>query len=166
MDAPAVADAGRTVYTFSIILAVFLVGLGIGSSAGSWLARDAQRARACCWAGARSASWSASPGRALLMNRAFPTGRSIRRSSPSPWFNFQLDLAARVWRRASGRVLVGRELSRWRSPRSRARGEDPARLVGGVYAANTVGAIVGALAFSLLLIPALGTQDAQQLLIV
>ena len=31
---------GGTVYTFSIILAVFLVGLGIGSGAGSMLARD------------------------------------------------------------------------------------------------------------------------------
>src|SRR6185295_3635156 len=30
---------GATVYTFSIILAVFLFGLGIGSSAGSFIAR-------------------------------------------------------------------------------------------------------------------------------
>ena len=30
---------GGTVYTFSIILAVFLIGLGIGSGVGSFLAR-------------------------------------------------------------------------------------------------------------------------------
>ena len=42
---------GATVYTFSIILAVFLVGLGIGSSASSLVARDAARARtALGWA--------------------------------------------------------------------------------------------------------------------
>src|SRR5438445_696714 len=32
---------GATVYTFSIILAVFLIGLGLGSGAGSFLARRA-----------------------------------------------------------------------------------------------------------------------------
>jgi spermidine synthase len=37
--------------------------------------------------------------------------------------------------------------------------------VGGIYAANTVGAIVGALGFSMLVIPAMGTQQAQRLLI-
>src|SRR5207247_5795209 len=36
---------GASVYTFSIILAVFLIGLGLGSSAGSLLARGAVRAR-------------------------------------------------------------------------------------------------------------------------
>jgi spermidine synthase len=45
------------------------------------------------------------------------------------------------------------------------RGQDPGRLVGEVYAANTVGAIVGALAFSLLLIPTIGTAGTQRVLI-
>ena len=36
------------------------------------------------------------------------------------------------------------------------------RLVGGVYAANTVGAIAGAIAFSMLMIPWVGTQRAEQ----
>ena len=45
------------------------------------------------------------------------------------------------------------------------RGGDPGRLVGGVYAANTVGAIIGSLGFSLLAIPHIGTQDSQRLLI-
>ena len=37
--------------------------------------------------------------------------------------------------------------------------------MGEVYAANTVGAILGALGFSIVLIPWIGTQDAQRLLI-
>jgi hypothetical protein len=37
---------GATVYTFSIILAVFLVGIGIGSTGGSVLARDARNPKA------------------------------------------------------------------------------------------------------------------------
>ena len=47
-----------------------------------------------------------------------------------------------------------------------ARGQDPARLVGGVYAANTVGAIVGSLGASLVLVAWIGTQHAQQVLMV
>ncbi|MBS0260878.1 MAG: fused MFS/spermidine synthase, partial [Planctomycetes bacterium] len=41
-------------------------------------------------------------------------------------------------------------------------GQDPGRLVGRVYAANTVGAILGALAFSLLLVGTLGSQKSQR----
>src|SRR3954466_10596236 len=41
---------GATVYTFALILAVFLVGLGVGSTAGSTLARDlASPKRALGW---------------------------------------------------------------------------------------------------------------------
>jgi spermidine synthase len=44
-------------------------------------------------------------------------------------------------------------------------GSDPARVVGGIYAANTVGAIFGAVLFSLAFIPWFGTLGAQRLLI-
>ncbi|MFB3778216.1 MAG: spermidine synthase, partial [Bryobacteraceae bacterium] len=46
------------------------------------------------------------------------------------------------------------------------RGGDPGRLVGGVYAANTFGAIVGALGISLVTVPWVGTQRSQQILLV
>src|SRR5579872_2833363 len=36
---------GGTVYTFSMILAVFLIGLGLGSSVGAWLGRSSSRPR-------------------------------------------------------------------------------------------------------------------------
>ena len=52
--------------------------------------------------------------------------------------------------------------SHWRRPRQAMK---TARLTGEVYAANTAGSIVGALAFSLLLIPWLGTKGSQQILI-
>jgi spermidine synthase len=42
---------------------------------------------------------------------------------------------------------------------------DPARLVASIYAANTLGAILGAIAFSTLLIGWLGVQGSQQLLV-
>ncbi|HEY2825069.1 MAG TPA: fused MFS/spermidine synthase, partial [Gemmatimonadales bacterium] len=46
-----------------------------------------------------------------------------------------------------------------------AKKQDPGRLVGTVYAANTVGAIVGAILTSLILIASLGTQQTQRTLI-
>ena len=45
------------------------------------------------------------------------------------------------------------------------RGQDSARLVGGVYAANTVGAIIGATVVSLALVGTVGSQKTQQILI-
>jgi spermidine synthase len=45
-------------------------------------------------------------------------------------------------------------------------GRDPGRVVGGVYAANTLGAIAGALGVSLVLTPWIGAQRSQQLLLV
>src|SRR5262249_45136151 len=43
--------------------------------------------------------------------------------------------------------------------------EDPAQLSGEVYAANTAGSILGALVFSLFLIPTIGTRSSEQVLI-
>src|SRR6185437_8918353 len=45
-------------------------------------------------------------------------------------------------------------------------GQDAGRLVGRVYAANTVGAIIGSLVFSVVLIPQVGTQNAERTLVV
>src|ERR1700744_5780877 len=42
---------------------------------------------------------------------------------------------------------------------------DSGKVVGGVYAANTVGAIVGSIAFSLVFIPGIGTQHSEQILL-
>src|SRR5262245_18719897 len=46
------------------------------------------------------------------------------------------------------------------------RGQDPGRMVDGVYAANTVGAILGSLGFSMLIVPNFGTETAQRVLVV
>ena len=64
---------------------------------------------------------------------------------------------------------VGRELSPGAGGRRFARGEsadDPGRLVGTTYAANTVGAIVGALGFSVIFVPWIGSRGSERLLIV
>ena len=84
--------------------------------------------------------------------------------SVSPWFNFDLDIARCVRTILPATLLWGASFPLALAGAA-AEGEDPARLSGEVYAANTAGSIVGALAFSLLLIPVLGTQGSERLLI-
>jgi spermidine synthase len=84
--------------------------------------------------------------------------------SSDVWFNFQLDFARCLWAVLPAAILWGASfplaLASVASP-----GQDPARLVGGVYAANTVGAIIGALGASVL-VAWRGSQFADQSLIV
>jgi spermidine synthase len=154
---------GGTVYTFSLIAAAFLCGLGIGSAKGAWLARYSERP-GMLLAGFQLGAAVAVAWGAALMNRAYPYWPIDPALAPGPWFNFQIDLvrafiaivpAACFWGASFPLALAA----------AGARPGDPARLVGTVYAANTIGAVVGALLFSVLIIPAFGTQDAQRLLI-
>jgi spermidine synthase len=154
---------GASVYTFSIILAVFLVGLGIGSSVGSLLARTSENPRLlfgwCQMFAALSVAWGAY---VLAVSLPYwPVNPSI---SSNIWYNFQLDLVRAFWTLLPAALFWGASF-----PLALAsvvtRGQDPGRLVGGVYAANTLGAIVGSLGASLLLVAWLGSQRAQQLLV-
>ena len=154
---------GASVYTFSMILAVFLTGLGIGSATGAWLAPrvgSPRRMLAWCQGGLTVAiAWAAAVIFLALPN--WPINPSL---APSAWFALQLDLvrgavailpAAMLWGASFPFALAAIAMP----------GEDTGRLVGRVYAANTVGSIIGAVVCSLVLIPALGTRDAQRVLI-
>jgi len=155
---------GATTYTFSLILAAFLVGLGIGSSLGSAIARNVARPRvALAWCQLLLCAAIAWTAHVLTQSLPYwPINPSI---STDPWFTMQLDLVRCLWAVLPGAILWGASfplaLASVASP-----GQDPARLVGGVYAANTVGAIVGALTASLLLVAWIGSQHAQQVMII
>jgi len=154
---------GGTVYTFSLILACFLFGLGIGSSVGSAIGRTAPRPRmAFGWCQMLLCAAMAWSGYMLTQSMPFwPVNPSI---TPDPWLNFQLDFVRCLWVVLPGAILWGASF-----PLALAslveRDQDPARLVGAVYAANTVGAILGSLSASLLLVVWLGSQHAQQAII-
>src|SRR5262245_35861833 len=154
---------GATVYTFSIILAVFLVGLGIGSAAGALLARSRLKPGVllgvCQLLLAAAVAWAAQ-----MLTNSLPYWPVNPALSRSPWFNFQLDLVRCLWAILPAALLWGASFPLALAAGA-ARGQDPGRLVGRMYAANTVGAILGAVGASLVLIPTLGTQQAQRVLI-
>lgn len=182
---------GGTVYTFSIILAVFLLGLGLGSSIGSIIARDSLRPRlalgVCQLLLTTAIAWAA-----YALAESLPYWPIDPSLSASPWVTFQIDLVRCAWVVLPGAILWGASfplalasaaqgLLSLKSPAPSEEGSaldtsnftlqtprasnDPGRLVGGIYAANTVGAIVGSVAFSMVLIPRLGTQNSQRVMI-
>jgi spermidine synthase len=154
---------GGTVYTFSLILAVFLFGLGIGSSAGSAIGRGSANPRAlfgwCQMFLCGAIAWSA-----YMLTQSMPYWPINPSISTDVWFNFQLDFVRCMWVVLPGSILWGASFPLALASLA-SRGQDPARLVGGVYAANTVGAIVGALGASVLLGLWLGSQHITQVLI-
>ena len=155
---------GATVYTFSLILAVFLLGLGIGSSIGSAIAGRIARPRLalgwCQMLLCAAMAWTA-----YMLTQSLPYWPINPSISTDPWYNFQLDFVRCLWAVLPGAILWGASF-----PLALASvaigGKDPARLVGGVYAANTLGAIIGSVSASLLMVVWLGSQRAQQVLVI
>jgi spermidine synthase len=154
---------GATVYTFSLILAVFLFGLGIGSSVGSALAGRVARPRLalgwCQMLICVALAWAA-----YMLTESLPYWPINPSMSTDPWFNFQLDLVRCLWAILPGAILWGASFPLALASVATG-GKDPARLVGGVYAANTLGAIIGSVTASLLLVVWLGSQRSQQVLV-
>jgi spermidine synthase len=152
-----------TTYTFSIILGVFLIGIGLGSAAGSSIERrsaDPRRALgvaqllligAIAWT-----SWN--------LTSALPYWPINPRLAASPWFQFQIDFVRCLWTILPAALLWGASFPLALGAVA-STNEDAGVVVGRVYAANTVGAIVGALATSLVLIAAVGTQNGERILI-
>jgi spermidine synthase len=153
---------GGTVYAFSIILAVFLFGLGIGSAGGAALARRNLRPEIllgwCQFFLTAAIFWTA-----YMLTESLPYWPIDPSLTANAWLNFQLDMARCLWALLPATILWGASFPL--ALAAAARGQDPARLVGGVYAANTVGGILGGVGFSIVFIPWIGTQHCQQLLI-
>ncbi len=154
---------GATTYTFSMILGVFLTGLGLGSAAGAWLARGSARPRAllgwCQLLQTLGVLWAA-----VMIAKSLPFWPIDPSLAPSPWFNLQLDLTRCLWVVLPAACLWGASFPLALAAAATGRDADPGKLVSGVYAANTVGAIGGALLFSLVFVPTLGTRHSQQLI--
>src|SRR5262245_60788483 len=158
---------GGTVYTFALILAVFLVGLGIGSTVASGFLRGAVNPRRslgyCQLFLCGAFGWAA-----YQLNVSLPYWPISPSIATTPWFTFQLDLVRCMWVVLPGAILWGASFPlalASLAPETRS-DADAALLAGSVYSANTVGAIAGSLVASFVLIPWVGSQHAQQVLVI
>ncbi len=156
---------GPTTYTFSIILGVFLAGLGIGSAAGSRLAQKKGNPRlllvscqillgiAMAWAGILLADW-------------LPYWAGNLNSTAGPWMGFLNDIWRSMLPIMPPALLWGASFPLALACAAENDADaDSGRIVGEIYGANTIGAIIGAVLFSLVLIPALSLHGSEQMLI-
>jgi spermidine synthase len=152
---------GATVYAFAIILAVFLLALGVGGTAAAYLLRRGQHALR----GLALTQLALVPALLFsgqLLANVLPFSSPLR-STPVGALHVlhvlrALDVifpAALLWGMSFPFALAAAANAH----------EDTGRSSGAVYAANTLGAIVGAVAISFWIIPAWGTQFAQQALV-
>jgi spermidine synthase len=154
---------GATVYTFSLILGCFLTGLGLGSTIGASIARTTTNARAslgwCQIMLCGALAWAA-----YMLMASMPFWPINPQIQSDPWVQFQLDMVRCMWVVLPGSILWGASFPLALAAAA-APGQDSGKLVGEVYAANTVGAIIGSVVSGLVLVVWLGSHTAQQLLI-
>ena len=154
---------GATVYTYSLILAAILLGIGIGSYAGSLLVRLTVSPRVllglCQAVLAVGIAWSA-----YLLTAVLPFADNAAALSSSPMVAFQHGLTRSLLAVLPAALLWGASFPLALAAATR-RERDQGRSVGYVYAANTIGAVIGALWTSLVAMAWLGSQHTQQVLI-
>ena len=154
---------GATVYAFSHHSRGFLAGLALGTAAASALSRNLNPRLALGWCqmlAAAGIAWTAyalADSSAVVADQSATCERSRNSSSSSIWCGRS---GAFCRRRCSGA-----RASPSHSPRRSADDGDRSAVTGAIYASNTAGAIVGALAVSLAAIPLLGTQNTERVLI-
>jgi spermidine synthase len=161
---------GGTVYTFAVILSVFLVGLGIGSVVGARLGKSL-----------KSPLIAFVSTQLLLLPAVFWSSFAINEVihtifffglTPENNFVTESNWLAKTLNDSVGTaigILPATLLWGASFPLALAlvagSDKDPGRFTGQVYAANTLGAVAGALVFSAILIPLIGTRSAQQIII-
>jgi spermidine synthase len=150
-----------TTYAFSLILAVFLIGLGIGSGLGALVLRAVKPRLALGWCQillVAGICWAA-----YMITQVLPYMPEPR--ALSGWTIALTNLGRSMTALFPATLLWGASFPLAMAAAKRS-GDDPARPVARVYAANTFGGIVGALAASLVLIAWIGTRDTQRTMLV
>jgi spermidine synthase len=160
---------GGTVYTFSLILAVFLFGIGAGAAGGSMLARRASAGLAfatCQLLLCGAVTWAA-----YALARLLPYWPIDVTLPETAAVALRIDLLRTALAILPAALLWGASfplaLAAATRPVPHADAEDDSRrTIGRVYAANTFGAIAGALVTTFVLVTWLGSERAQEIAIV
>jgi len=156
---------GATVYTFSLILAVFLAGLGAGSLAGAYLARRTSLPTVLLGRIQILLAVAIGGGAWMIVN-ALPQWQPTVHYLPwvrmTPAYAFTFDAL-----RCAAAMLPATLLWGASFPLTLAavRGEGLPRHVSRINALNTTGSLTGVLALTLFGIPYLGSHVAQQVLV-
>ncbi|MGQ0737174.1 MAG: fused MFS/spermidine synthase [Acidobacteriota bacterium] len=154
---------GASVYSFAVILAVFLGGLGLGSLTGSAMLRRGWAAiPALGWCQLLSVVAIGYGSRAIvdLLPGWQPTTTFLPDLRASPGLRFGYDAARTAVALLPATILWGASF-----PLAIAAvtgGRDAGRPVARINAVNTVGSLLGAVGFTLLAVPVIGSQHAQQ----
>lgn len=162
---------GATVYTFSLILAVFLGGLGLGSLAGAALARRTPAPALWLARIQLLLALAIGAGAWLIVNTLplwQPTTHYLPWVRSTPVYAFTFDALRCAVALLPATVLWGASFSLLLAVRRRpgdAHAGDLTRHVSRINAANTAGALAGVLALTLFGVPVLGSHGAQQLLV-
>ena len=154
---------GATVYAFSIILAVYLAGLALGTASAAAFTRNLNPRIALGWCqllAAAGIAWTA-----YALADSLPWWPINPQLATDPKFTFQLDLARTIWGILPATIFWGASFPFAFAAAFRDEADRTAA-TGAIYASNTAGAIVGGLAVSLWAIPLLGTQNTERILIV
>ena len=148
---------GGTTYTFSLILACFLVGIAIGAAVASAL-QPPRGWLAWCHAALVPAiafgAWAAGVG--------LPAWPIDPRLSPSPWVQLQIDVVRCLVVVLPAAILWGASLPLCIAAAVRDGKADAPRAAAAVLAANTLGAVLGSLSAALLLLPGAGSRATTQ----
>src|SRR5262249_55713935 len=150
---------GATTYAFSVILAVFLIGLGIGSAIGSGIARNTANARVVLGWVQCLLAFAIAYG-AWMAAQQLPYWPINPTLAAGAWFNFQLDVARSLFTMFPSALLWGASFPLAVAAAAQ-RDHDTGATVGNVYAANTFGAIGGSLLTGLVFVPLMGTHNAE-----
>jgi spermidine synthase len=155
---------GATVYTFSLVLAAILVGLGAGSAIGSFIETrtrvDPRTSLGCCQILlAVAITWAS-----FVSLDAIPFGVLGPSASTTPWGTFQWDFVRALIAVLPATLLWGATFPFGLASLA-LNGADTRRMVSRAYAANTLGAIVGSVGTGLLLANSAGSHVVQQMLV-
>ena len=158
---------GASVYTFSLILATFLAGLGLGGLIGSRLARTAKDPRAALGIVQATLALAIGFGAWAIVNvlpHWQPTTEFLPDLRSAPMLAFGFDAARCALALLPATILWGASFPLTLA--STERGSHFPKHVARINALNTIGALAGAILLTLFGIPKLGSHGAQQALVI
>src|SRR5262249_35048029 len=151
-----------TVYGFAVILAVFLLGMAAGSSIAAWVLRQMVKRPRVALALCQFLLAGAIAYATYMITQVLPY--MPQEISLHGWGVAATDITPPLMALLPAALLWGASFPFALAAAARS-SHDPARPVGRVYAANTLGGIVGALAASLVLVATIGTRDTERVML-